>query len=194
MPKQDYAYQMCVGLFPMKAAGGTKIAELPDKFANYEWDLSGSIIPIDYDFTQIDMGGVTVETIENATITQLDKTKTSDSGSVDPSTITLATLLPADADMIIKILASLGQTVPDCFKCLFALGKYASTSAGVRTYDVYRESCVLVVQDGQKTGQSLQRFTGSLQLKEQHLPVMNTEVNGATMTWTESTGAIAFVP
>jgi hypothetical protein len=177
----------------MKATAGTKIAELPDKFANYEWDLSGSIIPVDYDFTQIDMGGVTVETIENATITQLDKTKSSDSGSVDPSTITLATLLPGDANMIVKILASLGQTVPDCFKCLFALGKYVSTSAGVRTYNVYRESCVLVIQDGQKTGQALQRFTGSLQLKEQHLPVMNEETNGATLTWTESTGAIAYV-
>jgi len=193
MPNQNNAYQMCVGLFPMKAAGGTKIAELPDEFANYEWDISASIIPITYDFTQIDMGGATVETIENATITQLSKTRRSDSGSVDPPTITLATILPGDAEMILKTLAALGQTVPDCFKCLFALGKYASTSAGVRTYNVYRESCVLVLQDGQRTGQALQRFTGSLQLKEQHLPLLNDEVNGATLTWTESTGAIAYV-
>ena len=194
MPNQNNAYQMCVGLFPLKAAGGTKIAELPDEFANYEWDPSGSIIPITYDFTQIDMGGATVETIENATITQLSKTRRSDSGSVDPGTINLTTILPGDAEMILKTLAALGQTVSDCFKCLFALGKYASTTSGVRTYNVYRESCVLVLQDGQKTGQALQRFTGSLQLKEQHLPVLNSEVNGATMTWTESTGAIAFVP
>ena len=193
MPNQNNAYQMCVGLFPMKAAGGTKIAELPDEFANYEWDISASIIPITYDFTQIDMGGATVETIENATITQLSKTRRSDSGSVDPPTITLATILPGDAEMILKTLDALGQTVPDCFKCLFALGKYTGTASGVRSYDVYRESCVLVTQDGQRTGQALQRFTGSLQLKEQHLPLLNDETEGATLTWTESTNAIAYV-
>ena len=193
MPNQNNAYQICVGLFPLKAAGGTKIAELPDEFANYEWDLSASIIPVTYDFTQINIGNATVETIENATITQLSKTRRSDSGSVDPATIDLTTILPGDSEMILKTLAALGQTVSDCFKCLLALGKYTGTTSGVRSYDVYRESCVLVLQDGQKTGQALQRFTGSLQMKEQHLPVLNSETNGATMTWTESTGAIAYV-
>ena len=193
MPNQNNAYQICVGLFPLKAAGGTKIAELPDEFANYEWDLSSSIIPVTYDFTQINIGNATVETIENATITQLSKTRRSDSGSVDPATIDLTTILPGDSEMILKTLAALGQTVSDCFKCLLALGKYTGTTSGVRSYDVYRESCVLVLQDGQKTGQALQRFTGSLQMKEQHLPVLNSETNGATLTLTESTGAIAYI-
>lgn len=190
---QNFAYQACVGLFPLKASSGTKVTELPDEFANYEWDLSASIIPITYDFTNIQIGNATVETLDNATITALSKAKRFDSGAVTPPPVTFATILPLDSAAIVDTLNALGQTVRDPFKCLLCVGEYVSTSNGVRTYDIIHEACCVLTQDGSRGGEALQRITGDLQFQECHLPVLEAANTKATLTWTEATGAIAYV-
>lgn len=189
----NFAYQMCVGLFALKASSGTKVTELPDEFKDYEWDISSSIIPATYDFTNIQIGNAQIETLENPTITALSKAKRFDSGAVTPPTVSFATILSADADTIVETLNALGQTVPDCFKCLLCVGKYASTSSGVRSYDIIHEAACLLTQDGSRGGEALQRIAGDLQFQECHLPVIGSTNSKAKLTWTESTGAIAYV-
>ena len=190
MPK--FAYQLAVGLFPQVASSGTKISYLPDKFADFEWDFDPSIIPTTYDFTNIQVGDTTVETVENPTITQLTKAKDFDSGQVTPPTIQLATLLPGEAATVISTLDALGNTVPDAYKVLFAAGVYKTTSAGVRTYDVFQLCVALLTADGSRGGNALQRFTGNLGLQACHIPLLGTANCKSTLSWTESTGAITF--
>lgn len=194
MSEPIFAYQLCVGCFAQKATGGTKIAGLPDEFANLEWDLSGSIIPTTYDFTNIQIGDTTVETIENATITALSKARRYDSGAVTPPTIQLATLNAIDSAAIYSTLDALGQSVPDAYKVLFAAGLYKSTTTGVRTYDAIWLAAALLTADGSRTGNALQRITGNLGFQACHLPLIGKTACNATMTWTEATGAIAYVP
>ena len=188
----NFAYQLAVGIFPQVASGGSKIAALPGVYADYEWDFSPSIIPVTYDFTNIQLGDTTVETIENPTITQLSKAKTFDSGQVTPPTIQLATILPGDADTIVATLDALGNTVNDPFKVLFAAGEYKSTSSGVRTYDVIYMAAALLTADGSRGGNALERFTGNLALQACHIPVIGAAKCKATLTWTEATNAIDF--
>lgn len=190
---QNFAYQLCVGLFALKASSGTKVAELPDEFADLEWDLSSSIIPTSYDFTNIQIGDATVETIENATITSLSKARRYDSGAVTPPTVTFATILPVDAATIVATLDALGQTVPDPFKAFLAVGIYTGTASGVRSYDIFHEAATILTQDGSRNGTALQRFNGNLAFQECHLPVIGKTSTAAKLTWTESTGAIAYV-
>lgn len=188
----NFAYQICVGLFPLKASSGTKVAELPDKFANYEWDLSDSIIPVTYDFTNINIGGTQIESIEKATITDLSKAKSYDSGSVTPPTVNFATISPIDSETIVDTLNALGQTVSDPFKCLLCVGKYTGTSSGVRSYDIFHEACCLLLQDGERNGEAHQKFTGGLQFQECHLPIIGETKTAAKLTLTEATNAIAY--
>ena len=190
MPK--FAYQLAVGIFPQVASGGTKIPALPNEFANFEWDFSPSIIPTTYDFTNIQIGDTTVETVENPTITQLSKAKSFDSGQVTPPTIQLATILPGEAATIIATLDALGQTVEDPFKVLFAAGVYKSTTSGVRTYDVFQLCAALLTADGSRGGNALQRFAGNLALQACHIPLVGTTACASKLTWTESTGEIEF--
>lgn len=187
---QNFAYQLAVGIFPQVASTGTKVSYLPAPFNVFEWDLSPSIIPVTYDFTNIQFGDATVETVENPTITQLSKAKSFDSGQVTPPTIQLATILPAEAATIVKTLDALGNTVNDPYKVLFAAGVYASTTSGVRTYNVIQMCAALLTADGSRGGNALQRFTGNLALQACHLPLIGTTECKATMSWTESTGAI----
>jgi len=189
---QNFAYQLCIGLFSLKASSGTKIAELPDEFANYEWDTSSSIIPVTYDFTNMNIGGLSIETIENATITDLSKAKKYVSGSVTPAVDSFATIQPADAATIVSTLNSLGQSVPDPFLVLLALGKYTGTNTGVRSYDIFRLCAAILTQDGERTGEAHQRITGNLQLQECHIPIVGTTACASKLSWTEATGAIAY--
>lgn len=188
----NFAYQLAVGIFPQVASGGTKIPALPGAFADFEWDFDPSIIPTSYDFTNIQFGDATVETVENPTITQLSKAKSFDSGQVTPPTIQLATILPAEASNIIATLDALGNTVSDAYKVLFAAGVYKSTTTGVRTYDVIQLCAALLTADGSRGGNALQRFTGNLSLQACHLPLMGATACASKLTWTESTGAITF--
>ena len=188
----NFAYQLAVGIFPQVATGGTKVPSLPDQYADFEWDFSPSIIPASYDFTNINTSGTTVETVENPTITQLSKAKSFDSGQLTPPTIQMATLLPAEASTIIAALNALGQTVPDPFKVLFAAGVYKSTASGVRTYDVIQLCAALVTDDGGRSGNALQRFTGALNLQACHIPLFGATACNSKLTWTESTNEIDF--
>ena len=189
----NFAYQMCVGLFPMKAAGGTAVAELPGEFANYEWDVSSSIIPDTYDFSNINIGNTQIEAVEHATITNLSKARSYDSGSVTPPQVTFNTILPVDAKMIVSTLNALGQTVKDPFKCLLAVGSYTGTASGVRSYDIFHLATILLLLDGSRNGEALQRITGDLQFQECHIPIIGEDETNAKLTWTESTNAIAYV-
>lgn len=190
---QNFAYQMCVGLFPLKASSGTAVAELPDEFANYEWDVSESIIPETYDFSNIQIGNTQIEAIEHATITNLSKARSYDSGTVTPPQVTFATILPVDAEMIVSTLNALGQTVKDPFKCLLAVGSYTGTNNGVRSYDIFHLAATLLLQDGSRNGEALQRITGDLQFQECHIPIIGADKTLAKLTWTEATNKIAYV-
>ena len=192
MPK-DFAYQLCVALFALKASSGTKVAELLDEFADYEWDLSSSIIPATYDFTNIQIGATQIATVDNATITQLSKAKRFDSGEVTPPQVNFATITSIDAATLVSTLASLGQTVPDCFKAFLAVGVYTGTSSGVRSYDIIHEAATVLLQDGDRNGEALQRISGGIQLQECHLPIIGSANTDAKLTWTEATDVIAYV-
>ena len=187
----NFAYQLCVGLFPLTPSGGTAIPVLPDEFGAYLWDISSSIIPDTYDFTNIQIGATQIATIENATITQLSKTKRFDSGDVTPPQVQFAQITTAESESIVQTLSDLGQTVSDCFKALLAVGKYTGTSGGVRSYDVFHLATALLLQDGDRTAEALQRFTGGVQFQECHLPLIGKAKTKSTLSWTESTGAIA---
>ena len=163
------AYQLALGVFK-QSTGGTVYGKLPTDFASLKWDLSASIVPVGYDFTNYQQGDATIETVEKNTITALTKARKYDSGALTPPTITLATMLPADASTLIASLDALtASDADDAYKVLIALGSYVSTSTGVRTYDVFNACVGILMTDGGRQG----------------------EAKGATMSWTESTGAIA---
>ncbi len=187
----QFAYQMAVGMFAQTATGGTAVPYLPDKYARYSWDLTDSIIPKSYDFTQINDGGAQIEAVENPTITQLTKARSYDSGAVTPPTLQLASILPFESGSIVAVLDALGGTVDDAFKVLFAAGLYKTTSGGVRTYDVTYLAAALLTVDGGRQGQAAQRFTGNTSLQLVHLPILGADQCKATLSWTEATNAIA---
>lgn len=107
-------------------------------------------------------------------------------------TFTLATLLPVDEATIIATLDALD--VPDPFKVLMCAGVYKSVSNGVRTYDVINACCGVLITDGGRSAEAKNKFAGSLAVQACHLPIIGATDCGATMTWNESTGAIALVP
>ena len=44
------AYQLMLGVFK-QSGSGTAYAKLPEEFASVKWDLTASVIPTKYDFT-----------------------------------------------------------------------------------------------------------------------------------------------
>lgn len=184
------AYQLCLGIFKQSSTG-TAYAKLPEEYASVKWDLTGSIIPVKYDFTNFQIGDTTIETVEKNTITALTKDKRFDSGALTPPTLTFATLLPADAAMLVKTLNNL-TGIDDPFKVLFAAGVYSSDGTGTRVYNVFSVAAGIVTTDGGRSGEAKQTFSGSLGLQCCHLPIIGTSECAATLTLTTETGAVAF--
>lgn len=183
------AYRLCIGIFKQSSTG-TAFAALPDDYGSIKWDLVGSIIPAKYDFTNLQIGGSTIETVEKNTITAMTKAKQFDSGALTPPTIQLATLLPADAASIIDTLAPLD--VADPFKVLVTAGAYASAGTRTRVYDVFWSAAAILTEDGGRSGEAKQLFNGNLALQSCHLPLLTTATNNAKLTWTTSTNVISF--
>lgn len=184
------AYQLQIGIFKQSGTG-TVYAKLPEEYANVKWDLTASIIPTTYDFTNFQVGDTTIETVEKNTITALTKDKKFDSGALTPPTINFATILPADAAYLVKTLNEL-TSVDDPFKVLFVAGIYKTTDTTTRTYDAFMAATGIVTTDGGRSGEAKQTFSGTLGLQCCHLPIIGTTNCDAMLTQTLATGAIAF--
>ena len=184
------AYQLQIGIFKQDGSG-TAYAKLPEEFASIKWDLSASIVPVKYDFTNFQVGDTTIETVEKNTITALTKDKKFDSGALTPPTLNFATLLPADAAYLVKTLNDL-TGIEDAFKVLFTAGIYKTSATTTRTYDVFMAAVGIVTTDGGRSGEAKQTFNGSLGLQCCHLPIIGTTACDATLTQTIASGAIAF--
>lgn len=185
----ESAYKMCVGMFKQDSTGSV-YGKIPSPYAAFKWNLT-SIIPVNYDYTNFQVGDTTIETVEKSTITQLTKTKEHDSGAVDPPTFGFATLLPADEATIVSVLNALD--VADPFKVLLCVGAYKSESSGTITYDVFNACCAILTADGGKSGEAKKTFGGNLGLKACHLPIIGATECAATMTRT-SAGVVTLVP
>lgn len=184
------AYQLMLGVFK-QSGSGTAYAKLPEEFAGVKWDLTASVIPTKYDFTNFNVGDTTIETVEKNTITALTKDKRFDSGALTPPMLSFATLLPADAAMLVKTLNDL-TGVDDPFKVLFVAGIFKTSATTTRTYDVFMASAGIVTTDGGRNGEAKQTFSGSLGIQCAHLPIIGTSACDATLTYTTASGAVAF--
>lgn len=189
MPDVTNAYRLCVGVFKQSSTG-TAFSELPEEYASLKFDLTQSVIPSTYDFTNLQIGGTSIETVEKNTITSMTKSKQYESGALTPPTIQLATLLPADSDTIVGELADLD--VPDPFKVLIVAGAYKTDGTNSRVYDAFWSSVAILTDDGGKSGEAKGLFSGNLALQTCHIPVIGATENNATLTWNTSTNVISF--
>lgn len=185
----DQAHKVCVGLFKQDSTGSV-YSQLPDAEYNaLKWNDT-SIIPASYKFTNISRAGTTVETTENAFITDLSKITKYKSGKVTPGAITLASMLAQDVAGIHSILRAL-TGVEDPYLCLFVIGAYKSgmgTSSIV--YDVYWASAGILTEDGAATAEASQSFTGNFAFQPSGVPVETIASNGHILTWNQTTGAV----
>lgn len=186
------AYQLALGVFKQSSSGSVW-NKLPAPFDKYKWDKSASIIPTTYDFTNYQIGDATVETVEKNTITMLSKARMYDSGAMTPPTLTFATMLPADAAMLIDALDALtAADADDQYKVLIVAGAFASETSGTRTYNVFNSVVGVLTTDGGRQGEAKAPFTGTLAFQACHLPLIGATANGsATLTWDLSDGSIA---
>ena len=185
-------YQLALGIFA-QASNGTTYAKLPDEFAALKFALSSSIMPKEYDCTNLQMGDITIETIEKNSIFALTKARKYDSGAMTPPTLTFNTMTPADvANLVSSLDALTASDADDQYKVLVAVGIYAGTNTGVRTYNVFNAFAGILTTDGGRTAEAKAPFTGTLGFQACHLPILGTSNCAATLTWTESTGVISF--
>lgn len=194
------AYKLAVGVFKQDPSNGSVLSALSSvdsELAKVKWG-SASILPKEYDFTNLQIGDVTVETVEKNTITALTKSKKFDSGALTPPTITLASVLPVDCDTIVKTLDELSPATlassadPDPYKVLFLVGAYNTTSSGTRTYNAIGACVAILTTDGGRQGEAKASFTGSLGFQACHVPLFGASNINANLTWNEATGAIAW--
>ena len=190
------AYQLALGVFKQSSSGSV-YGKLPDEFAKLKWDYSSSIIPVGYDFTNYQIGDATIETVERNTITMLTKARKYDSGALTPPTLTFATMLPADVSTLIATLDALtAQDADDAYKVLITAGAYVSSSTGsgvtTRTYNVFNACVGILTTDGGRQGEAKAPFSGSLAFQACHMPIIGATACAATLSWNETTGAIAF--
>ena len=187
------AYRLCVGVFKQDSTGSvwTKLTD-PD-FSGLKWNAE-SIIPSGYDFTNLQIGDTTIETVEKNTITAMSKARRYDSGALTPPTYTLATVLAADVTTIIEELEQLSADDP--YKVLFAAGVYASSTTAsdvtTRVYNVFTACGAILTTDGSRSGEAKANFTGSLALQACHIPLIGSACGGATLSWNTSTNKITF--
>lgn len=187
----ELAFKLWLGIFKQDSSG-TVLSSLPDPFKAFKWNLT-SIIPSEYDYTNFNIGDTTIETLEKNTITQLSKSRQYDSGSITPPTVSLSTLLPADAKTIVATLNAL-TTVDDPFKVLVCAGVFKSQTGDVRTYDVFHAATGILTTDGGRNGEAKGTFSGSLGLQECHLPILGATDCAATMTFDTSSKITTLVP
>ncbi|MBR0226138.1 MAG: hypothetical protein IJL92_08790 [Thermoguttaceae bacterium] len=189
----EQAHRLCAGLFKQDTTGSVYSTLKDRSYSGLKWNNT-SIIPSSYNFTNINRAGTTVETTENAFITDLSKVTKYASGKVTPGAITLASILPADAESIHSTLRNL-TGVDDPYLCLFLVGAYKS---GIDTtsivYDVYWASAVILTEDGSAQAEANQKFTGNLALQASGIPTETIATNAHTLTWNTSTGAVTFAP
>ncbi len=182
------AYRLCLGLFKQSSTG-TVFPSLPGEYGTIAWDLTASIIPKGYKFTNFQEGDTTVETIEKNLITSLSKNKEYDSGAVTPPTFTFANMADADESNIIATLDEL-TGIDDPFKCLLVAGAYTSEASGKRNYSVFKAAVGIVTSDGGRTGEAKNKFTGSLALQSCHIPLVGAAKCNAKLEWTLASDVI----
>lgn len=185
------AYRLCLGLFKQSSTG-TVYSSLPEQHSTTTWDLTESIIPKGYKFTNYQEGDTTVETVEYNLITGLSKTRQYGSGAVTPPTFTFANMADADEDNIISTLDKL-TGIDEPFKCLLVAGAFTSESGGKRTYTVFKAAVGIVTTDGGRTGEAKNQFTGALGLQSCHIPLVGTSECNATMEWDTTTQNIKMI-
>lgn len=176
------ASKLMVGLFSQSTTG-KEYSQLSDaSYKKLKWS-SESIIPIDYDFTNINRAGTTVETVERAFITDLSKVTKYASGKVTPGNITFASVLKADTESIISKLRAL--TVEDPYLCLLMVGVYKSGDVDTSViYDVFYATAGILTEDGSATAEAGANFTGNLAFQPSGVPVETIENAKASLTWT----------
>lgn len=188
----DNAYQLAIAIFK-QSASGTVYGKLPDEYGALKWDLTASIIPTGYDFTNFQQTDAQVETVEKNTITALTKARKYNSGAMTPPAWNFATVTPGDEATIMATLDALTSAdADDQYKVLACAGVYTGTSSGVRTYNVFNAFCGILTTDGGRQAEAKAPFTGTLGLQACHFPIMGVTACNATLSWTESTGVIAF--
>lgn len=184
------AYRLCLAVFKQSATGNV-YGKLPaGEYAGLKWDMTSSIIPAGYEFTNFQLGDTTVETIEKNTITALSKNKEFESGAVTPPTLSFAGMTCADEANIISQLDKL-TNVDDPFKVLFTAGVFTSEASGKRNYNIFNACVAIVTSDGGRTGEAKAKFTGSLAMQACHLPLIGATDCAAALEWTVSTGVVA---
>lgn len=188
----NQAYQLCVGLFK-QSSSGTAYAKLKESdYAALKWDLTSSIIPVEYKFTNFDLGDATTETTDLALITDVSKYARYASGRTTPPTATFANLRPADVASIYDTLDAV-TGVDDARLCLLAVGVLNTSSSLTlpRTYDVILASAAIVTTDGALNGEAGQNFTSSLGLQLTGSTLRSATTCAATLTWA-ATNVVSF--
>lgn len=190
-PKVAQAFKLCVGLFKQKTTNGTAYGKLPDAaYAAKTWDTT-SIIPVEYQFTNIGRAGSTIETSESAFITDLSKYTKYSSGKITPGVITLASITKADAQTIINSLAA-ETDLDDPYFTLFMVGALNSGSESTScTYDVIFASAGVITEDGSWSAEARADFTGNLSFQPSGRPCEGIDACGATLTRTTG-GVVTF--
>lgn len=183
------AYKLCLALLKQDSTSGSVFTKLKDsKDKLLKWNTT-SIIPVQYDFTNFQVGDATVETVEKNVITELSKAKKFESGAITPPTYTFANMAPVDASNVIGTLNSL-TAVDDPFRVLLLAGVYKQDSTGTRTYDVFMASVCILTSDGGRSGEAKQPFTGSLALQGCDLPLIGVTDIATTLSLDTSTLAV----
>lgn len=182
------AYRLCIAILKQDASGSvySKIKDSKDKLL--KWGLT-SVIPTEYDFTNMQIGDATIETIEKNVISELSKAKKYESGAITPPTFTFANMTPADADSIVATLNN-DTTSADPFRVLLLCGIYKEDGTGTREYDVFKAAVCILTSDGGRQGEAKQTFTGTLALQSCDLPLNGVTACDATLSWNTSTNAI----
>lgn len=182
------AYRLCLALLKQDSSGSVYSKLTDSEHSSLKWNLT-SVIPAEYEFTNFQIGDVSIETIEKNTIAALTKAKKFESGAITPPTMTFASMTPADCASVVSTLDAL-TGVDDPFKVLFLAGRFSSESGSVRSYSVFNACVGILTSDGGRSAEAKGIFTGSLGIQACHIPIIGATECGATLSWNTSTGVV----
>jgi hypothetical protein len=186
------AYRLALAFFPAVSAGGSTSSAIKDeRYTSTTWGTTSLILP-ELDITAFNVGGVSAETRDLNTVTDMDLWTRRESGKITAGDITLSAERPVD--MPSPIATALSNTdVDDPLLGLFVAGVWDGVvDATTRTYNVWYSQVGILSAADAFNGTAKEIVTTDMTITASGKPTIGSAANAQTMVYTVGTGILSF--